>query len=105
MGVAYLVIYEGKPEDPEEFLRYYMEKHIPIVWTFPNIRRIEIEKGVDGGDFFMLARLSFDSIEDLREAINSPQRERARADMDNFPPFKGAVRRQAVQIMETPRGT
>ena len=105
MGAAYLVIYEGKPEDPEEFLRYYMEKHIPIVWTFPNIRRIEIEKGFDEGEFFMIARLSFDTIEDLREAITSPERERARADMQNFPPFKGTVRRQAVRIMEMPRGT
>ncbi|MBU2497689.1 MAG: EthD family reductase [Proteobacteria bacterium] len=105
MGAAYLVIYEGKPEDPEEFLRYYTKKHIPIVWTFPKIRRIEIEKGIDGGDFFMMARLSFDTIEDLREAINSPERERAREDMQNFPPFKGTVRRQAVQIMEMPRGT
>jgi uncharacterized protein (TIGR02118 family) len=103
MSVAFLVIYEGKPEDPEAFLRYYVEKHVPLVWKFPKIRRIEIERGVDGGDFFMIARLTFDSIEDFRVAISSKERERARADMQNFPPFKGIVRRQAVEIMDMPR--
>ena len=103
MSVAFLVIYEGQPEDPEAFLRYYVEKHVPLVWKFPKIRRIEIEQGVDGGDFFMIARLTFDSIEDFRVAISSEERERARADMQNFPPFKGIVRRQAVEIMDMPR--
>ena len=101
--MAFLVIYEGQPEDPEAFLRYYVEKHVPLVWKFPKIRRIEIERGVDGGDFFMIVRLTFDSIEDFRVAISSKERERARADMQNFPPFKGIVRRQAVEIMDMPR--
>ena len=103
MGAAYLVIYEGQPEDPEAFFRYYVEKHVPLVWKFPRIRRVEIERGVDGGDFFMIARLTFDSIEDLRIAISSKERERARADMQNFPPFKGTVRRQAVEIIDMSR--
>ena len=104
MGFAYLVIYEGRPESPEDFLRYYLEKHIPIVWTFPRIRGIEIELGVDDGDFFMITRLLFDTLEDLRIAINSEQRAKAREDMKNFPPFQGAVRRQAVEIMEINSG-
>jgi len=104
MRYAYLVIYEGRPENPEAFLRYYREKHIPIVWTFPKIRRIEIERGVDEGDFFMITRLLFDTLDDLRAAVNSAQRERARKDMENFPAFKGHVRRQAIEVMEMPRG-
>jgi uncharacterized protein (TIGR02118 family) len=103
MSVAFLVIYEGRPEDPDAFLRYYVDKHVPIVWTFPEIRGVEIERGVDGGDFFMITRLIFDTIEDLRIAINSKERERARADMENFPPFEGTVRRQAVEILDMPR--
>ena len=100
MRYAYLVIYEVQPEDPEEFFRYYVEKHIPLVWTFPEIRRVEIKRGVDGGDFFMIACFSFDSLEDLRMAIASKERERARADMRNFPAYRGRVRRQAVEIVE-----
>ena len=102
MSVAFLVIYEGQPEDPDAFLRYYVDKHVPIVWTFPKIRHVEIQRGVDGGDFFMITRLTFDTIEDLRIAINSKERERARADMENFPPFEGTVRRQAVEILDMP---
>jgi uncharacterized protein (TIGR02118 family) len=104
MDFAYLVIYEGEPEDPVEFLRYYIENHIPLLWRFPNIRRVEVERGVEGGDFFMITRLSFDALEDLLTAINSEERGVARADMENFPPFRGTVRRQAVEIMEIPRG-
>jgi len=100
MSFAYLVIYEVRPEDPKTFLQYYVNKHIPIVWTFPKIRRVEIERGVDGGDFFMIARFTFDTLEDLQTAIASKERERARADMQNFPAYTGRVRRQAVEIME-----
>ena len=102
MSYAYLVIYEGKPDNAEEFLRYYIEYHLPIVWTFPKIRRVEVERGVDGGDFFMIARFTFDTLEDLNVAICSPEREKARADMANFPPFEGTIRRQAVEILEVP---
>ncbi len=52
----------------------------------------------------MIARFTFDSLEDLRVAIGSQQRERARADMANFPPFKGAIRHQAAEVLEVPRG-
>jgi uncharacterized protein (TIGR02118 family) len=104
MSYAYLVIYEGRPENPEEFLRYYVEHHVPLVWAFPRVRRVEVERGVDEGNIFMIGRFTFDTLEDLRAAIVSPERERARADMANFPAFNGTVRRQAVEILELPRG-
>ena len=100
MSVAYLVIYEVEPNDPQEFLRYYVDKHLPLVRDFPKIKRIEIDRGVDGGDIFMITRLVFDSLDDLTEGINSRQREKARADMDNFPPYSGRVRWQTVEIMD-----
>ncbi len=103
MSYAYLVIYEGRPENPEEFLRYYVEHHVPLVWAFPGVRRVEVERGVDEGDVFLIGRFTFDTLEDLRAAIVSPERERARTDMANFPAFKGTVRRQAVEILELPR--
>ncbi len=103
MSCAFLVMYEGRPDDPEAFFRYYLGQHIPIVWTFPRIRRVEIQRGVNGGDFFMITRLIFDSLDDLHAAIASPERERARADMANFPRFDGTVRRQIVELLEIPR--
>ena len=111
MSYAYLVIYRGKPEDPEAFLRYYMDHHIPIAWTFPKIRDIQIHWGVgytskagDKSDVFMISRLIFDTLEDLQIAITSEERERARTDMKNFPPYKGTVERQIVKILEMSRG-
>ncbi len=104
MSAAYLVMYEGRPEDPEAFLKYYVEKHVPLVWAFPRIRAIDVQRGVGEGDFFIIARLVFDSVEDLLLAIHSDERERARADMANFPSFNGVVRRQIVDILEMKRG-
>lgn len=101
MSSAVLVIYDGKPEDPERFLRYYVDHHVPIVWTFPRIRQVEIERVVEG-DIFMIARFLFDSPEDARAALQSPERERARADRANFPPFTGTVRHQIVEVIEVP---
>ena len=104
MSFAYLVIYQGQPQDPEAFLKYYLEHHIPIVWTFPKVRTVEVERGVDGGDVFMIGRFTFDSLADLNAAIHSPEREVARQDMKNFPPFTGTIHRQAVEILTLPRG-
>ena len=105
MRFAYLVIYKGTSEDPNAFLRYYIDVHLPLVWTFPKIRAVQVERGVDSGDIFMVARFLFDTLEDLRAAITSEQRERARADSREFilPKFKGTVHHQAVEILDIPR--
>jgi len=104
MSFAYLVIYEGRPQNPGAFLKYYLEHHLPIVWTFPKIRKVEVQRGVDEGEVFMIARFTFDTLEDLRIAINSEQRARARRDMENFPAFTGKIHRQAVEILDIPHG-
>ncbi len=44
MPAAVLVVYDGTPEDPETFYRYYIERHLPLVWEFPRIRGIEIDR-------------------------------------------------------------
>ena len=100
MSAAYLVIYEGRPDDADEFVSYYFEKHVPIIWTWPKVRQVEVQRGVDGGDFFMVARFTFDSLGDLRVALQSEGRQRAREDRENFPRFNGTIRHQAVEIVE-----
>lgn len=99
MPAAVLVVYDGKPADPERFLRYYLDMHVPLVWKFPKIRGIQVERVVDG-DIFMIARFLFDSAADAQAALNSPERAVARADRDRFPAFKGAIRHQIVEIIE-----
>ncbi|MCA1841657.1 MAG: EthD family reductase [Actinobacteria bacterium] len=103
MSAAYLVVYEGKPEEPEEFLRYYLDVHVPIIWTWPGVERVEVQRGIDGGDFFMVARFTFPSPDALRAALESEGRERARKDRESFPPFHGTIRHQAVDVVDTPR--
>jgi uncharacterized protein (TIGR02118 family) len=101
MSAAVLVIYDGKPEDPEGFLRYYIDVHVPLVWAFPKIRAVQIERTVEG-DVFMIARFLFDTAADARAALDSPERAVARADRDHFPPFEGTVRHQIVEVHEIP---
>jgi uncharacterized protein (TIGR02118 family) len=103
MSYAYLVIYEGKCEDPGLFLNYYVNEHLPIVWTFPKIRRVEVHRGTENRAFFLMTRLTFDTLEELRAAVKSPQRKKARADMANFPPFQGQVRHHTVEILDIPK--
>ena len=103
MAAAVLVVYDGKPDDPDRFLRYYIDHHVPLVWKFPRIRQVQIERVVDG-DIFMIARFLFDTPEDASAALQSPEREQARADRANFPAFVGTVRHQIVEVIEVPHG-
>ena len=92
MTASYLVVYEGEPDDPDEFYDYYVNTHLPLVWGFPEIRRIEIMRGVDNPGIFMITRLVFDDVHDLRRAVTSPHRQVTKTDMANFPRFRGEVR-------------
>jgi uncharacterized protein (TIGR02118 family) len=109
MSVAYLVIYDGIPEDPDAFVDYYINHHLPIIWTWPQIRSVEVDLRAEGGDalasptdVFMIARFIFDTIDDLKAALASPERIFAREDSRNFPPFHGKMCHQAVRILDVP---
>jgi uncharacterized protein (TIGR02118 family) len=98
--VKYVVLYEGKPQDPEEFNRYYWDKHLPTVARWPNIKRIVVSRARLGGDLYQLCEFFFDSLEDLQNALASPERKISGEDRKNFPPFEGTIRHQAVEIEE-----
>lgn len=112
MTAAYLVIYEGKPEDPDAFLHYYVEHHLPLIWRWPKIRSVELELRADAADawaepsdVFMIARFVFDSLADLQAALDSDARRVARNDRDHFPVFNGNRYHQAVEILDVPRSS
>lgn len=101
MTAAYLVIYEGAPrEDAEGWLDYYLLEHVPLLWGFPDLRRVDVHVGHDEGDVFLMTRLLFDDLDRLRAAITSPQRLVARRDMDEniLPGFEGRVRHQVTEV-------
>ena len=109
MSVAYLVIYEGSPENPDAFIDYYISHHLPIIWTWPQIRSIEVDLSTEESDalanptdVFMIARFIFDTMDDLQAALASPERILAREDSYNFPPFQGKMSHQAVRIIDVP---
>ena len=50
MSVSYFVIYEGKPADPEEFARYYIDRHGPLVEAFPGLMSLVIQTRIPSDD-------------------------------------------------------
>lgn len=105
--VKYVVLYEGRPEDPEAFDRHYRDHHLPIIARWPGIRRIQVNRGVPledpgqgrkVGDFYQVCEFLFDSMADLEKALASPERREAGEDRARFPRFEGRVRHQAVEI-------
>ncbi|MEW6262580.1 MAG: EthD family reductase [Thermodesulfobacteriota bacterium] len=102
MGKAFVVIYKGQPEDQERFFDYYHDKHLPLVWAMPKIRRVEVLRRMDEGEFYIIAVCVFDNEEDLRAALSSPAREALVADVKNFPAFQGVTIRQKMEFMDIP---
>jgi hypothetical protein len=64
--------------------------HFPIQWSDT--------AAVNGGSFALIAQIEFETAHALSEALRSPERAAARADMEaNFPQFDGTVWHQATQ--------
>jgi uncharacterized protein (TIGR02118 family) len=103
MGSAFVVIYKGQPEDPELFFDYYRNKHLPLVWNLPKIRRIEVLRRTEEGEFFQITVCIFDNSDDMKAALDSPEREILAADIKNFPAFRGEVFRQFMEFMDIPK--
>lgn len=79
----------GHPADPEAFETYYAETHGPIVMKIPNVKRFEIGKaiatpGQDRPVFYRIAEMWFDSMEQLQEAVASPEGQAIAQDLPNF---------------------
>jgi uncharacterized protein (TIGR02118 family) len=97
MPCTYLVAYEGRADDLNAWLAYYIASHPPIMARFPGIREIEIYTRIDWCGFLPWRRVDhmqrnkvvFDSSTALTEALNSPVRHEMRADFAKFPPFTG----------------
>ena len=96
---TYLVAYEGRAEDEQAWLEYYLAHHPPIMARFPGVRAIEICTRVDwmGGLDLKRAgalqrnKVVFDDAQALTAALHSPVRHEMRADFHRFPPYEGPV--------------
>jgi uncharacterized protein (TIGR02118 family) len=93
-----IVSLHKRPLDPEAYIRYYLDVHMPIVQKVPGLRKIRWGKvvGAAGGSqapCWLISDVYFDDIHALESALESPEMEAALADLSNF------VRDGDVQIM------
>jgi uncharacterized protein (TIGR02118 family) len=87
-GVKITVLY-GAPKDPAEFEKYYSEKHMPLVYAFKELKRVEISMGLPGPDgkppaFYRIAELWFDSSEHMQKVTSMPEFKKIVEDVPNF---------------------
>jgi uncharacterized protein (TIGR02118 family) len=82
----FLVFWE-RPSDPEAFERHYREVHIPLARKIPGLRSYAITDNpvpVRGEPFFRIAELRWDTLDDLRAGIDSPEGRAVADDVDNL---------------------
>lgn len=92
-----LVLWE-QPSDPEAFEKHYREVHVPIAGKLPGLRSYLLShqvSAVRGEPCFMVATLTWDSLEDLRTAFASAAGQATAADVENLRQY-AAVRSMIV---------
>jgi uncharacterized protein (TIGR02118 family) len=86
--VVRLVALYSQPDDPAAFDAHYRDVHAPIVGRYPNLRGVRLTKadGVGGrpAPFYLVAEMSFDSRDDLYEALASDSGRESRHDLSTF---------------------
>jgi uncharacterized protein (TIGR02118 family) len=87
--MAKIVAVYKTPENAEAFNRYYFSTHVPLAKTIPGLRKYEVSSGlvglpVDPGDVHLVALLEFDSADDIRAALGTPEGQAVAADLANF---------------------
>jgi uncharacterized protein (TIGR02118 family) len=84
-----LTVLYGRPDDPDEFERYYAEHHLPLVEQLPGLGRHEAARCVstpDGGEpaFYRMFTAWFDSVEEMHQVLGTEQGKVVTADVPNF---------------------
>ncbi len=70
--MARLVVLYPQPIDPETFERRYREEHAPMVEEkMPGLRAFAAGRVVDSPSYAHFAELTFDTVDDLRGALES----------------------------------
>lgn len=87
-GVKLTVLY-GHPPKPDEFEKYYLDVHMPLVHAMKGPRRMEAAKcspQADGSPpaFYRIFEAWFDSPEHMAAVFATPEGMKVRADAANF---------------------
>lgn len=89
--MAVLLAMYPHPDDPKQFDHYYWNTHLPLVKKMPGLRSLEVSKGpvqASGGrsPYYLIARLTWDSVEAMEASLASEEGKIASADLANFAP-------------------
>lgn len=83
-----VIVLYGQPKDPEAFEKHYQEVHIPLVRQMPNLKGFEYSRGkvavAGDADYYMVAMLTFESGEALKESFASEAGKATVGDVGNF---------------------
>lgn len=87
-GIKLMVLY-GHPPNPEEFEKYYLGVHMPLVTAIKGVRRMEAAKCLPQADgsppaFYRVFEMWFDSPEHMAAVFDTPEGKKVRADVPNF---------------------
>lgn len=88
---AKLVVLYSEPDNREEFDQKYFETHAPLAEKIPGLARMEVAKVTEnmmGGacPYYMVAELFFDSVQDLKNGMGSPEGRAAGKNLMSFVP-------------------
>ncbi|MBA2682083.1 MAG: EthD family reductase [Ktedonobacteraceae bacterium] len=84
MAATTIVLYK-EPANKEEFDAYYFEKHVPLVQKVPGLVRVEVNRfSGKTAPYYLMATLYFNSKEDRKAALASPEGQAMNADVVNF---------------------
>lgn len=93
-----ITVQYGTPADAEAFDRRYEDEHVPLVHLLPGLRRFLLSRprGLGGPAPYLVAELWFDTAEDLKAALTSPEMAAAAAhaqdlDVEATTMFSGEV--------------
>ena len=87
-GIKSTVLY-GHPPKPDEFEKYYLGVHMPLVYAMKGARRTEAAKCLPQADgspsaFYRIFEAWFDSPEHMAAVFATPEGMKVRADLPNF---------------------
>jgi len=79
----------GHPRNPDEFERYYFEKHVPLAMKIPGLKGLTAGQAVAltpgaRAPYHRVASLYFENQQAAQSALGSPEGQATTADLANF---------------------
>ena len=84
MGGATLLALYKKPADAAAFDAYYKNHHAPLAKTLPGLTSYTLGRMGASDPYYLVARLTFSSMDALKAALASPAGAATVADLKNF---------------------